>query len=83
MGLHHDDVPEPAGGHQDAFLELNEAREAAYMREHGYRFRAIARALPVSSEQLRVLDIGRPSCNQELARTAVRSLSADFSQGAV
>ena len=28
------------------------------MREHGYRFRAIAGALPVSSKQLRVLDIG-------------------------
>jgi SAM-dependent methyltransferase len=58
MGLHHHDVPEPADGHADAFLELDKFREAAYMREHGYRFRAIARALPVSSEQLRVLDIG-------------------------
>jgi hypothetical protein len=82
MGLHHDDVPEPAGGHPGAFLELDKTREAAYMREHGYRFRAIAHALPVSSEQLRVLDIGTTPCNQELARTAVRSLSADFSQGA-
>ncbi len=44
MGLHHDDVPEAAGGHPGAFLELDKTREAAYMREHGYRFRAIARA---------------------------------------
>jgi SAM-dependent methyltransferase len=58
MESHHDDVTEPAGGQAGAFLELDEAREAAYMREHGYRFRALERALPVSSERLRVLDMG-------------------------
>ena len=41
-----------------SYLESDRQKEAAYMRDHEYRFREIVSVLPVSSESLRVLDIG-------------------------
>ncbi len=58
MGTHHTGASEPAVARSQAFLELDESREAAYMREHGYRFRALESALPALARGLRVLDIG-------------------------
>ena len=58
MGTHHTGVSEPEVACSRSFLELDEGREAAYMREHGYRFRALERALPAPDRGLRVLDIG-------------------------
>lgn len=42
----------------EAHINLDKAKEQAYMADHKYRFEEILKALPISSNQIRILDIG-------------------------
>jgi SAM-dependent methyltransferase len=44
--------------HASAYFELDQQREATYMRDHAYHFKRILKSMPRSDRPLTILDIG-------------------------